>query len=136
MVYLATKNITTKRPSKKLDYKYIGPYPVIKKISENNYELDLPSGVRIHPIFHISLLEDAANVDATEAGRDDVEVEADEYEAEKILDVRTEDGRVEYEVKWKGYDNSENTWEPANHLMNAQRLLKNFHQRRRKRQQE
>ena len=136
MVYLATKNITTKRPSKKLDYKYIGPYPVIKRISENNYELDLPSGVRIHPIFHVSLLESATDVDATEAGRDDVEVETDEYEAEKILDVRTKDGRIEYEVKWKGYDNSENTWEPANHLMNAQRLLKNFHQHRRKRQQE
>ena len=37
MVYLATKNITTKRPSKRLDYKYIGPYKLTKKISENNY---------------------------------------------------------------------------------------------------
>ncbi|KAL9572139.1 hypothetical protein ACKAV7_003717 [Fusarium commune] len=43
MVYLSTKNITTKRPSHKLDFKYIGPYKIVKKVSKNNYELDLPS---------------------------------------------------------------------------------------------
>ena len=108
MVYLATKNITTKRPSKKLDYKYIGLYKVIKKISENNYELDLPLKVRIHPIFHISLFKNAADIDAIKAGRDNVEIEINKYEAEKILDVRIKDGRIKYKVKWKGYNNSEN----------------------------
>ena len=37
MIYLATKNITTKKPSKKLDYKYLKLYQVIKKILKNNY---------------------------------------------------------------------------------------------------
>ena len=37
MVYLAIKNIITKKPSKKLDHKYLGPYKVTKRISENNY---------------------------------------------------------------------------------------------------
>ena len=37
MVYLATKNIIIKKLSKKLDYKYLGLYKVIKRISENNY---------------------------------------------------------------------------------------------------
>ena len=37
MVYLAIKNIITKRLSKKLNYKYLGLYKVIKRISENNY---------------------------------------------------------------------------------------------------
>ena len=37
MVYLAIKNIIIKRPSKKLDYKYLGLYKVTKRISENNY---------------------------------------------------------------------------------------------------
>ena len=37
MVYLAIKNIIIKRLSKKLDYKYLKLYKVIKKISENNY---------------------------------------------------------------------------------------------------
>ena len=37
MVYLAIKNIIIKRPNKKLDHKYLGPYKVTKRISENNY---------------------------------------------------------------------------------------------------
>ena len=37
MVYSAIKNITIRRPSKKLDYKYLGLYKIIKRISENNY---------------------------------------------------------------------------------------------------
>ena len=37
MVYLVIKNIIIKSLSKKLNYKYIGLYKVIKKISENNY---------------------------------------------------------------------------------------------------
>ena len=37
MVYLAIKNIITKKPSKKLDYKYLKLYKIIKRISKNNY---------------------------------------------------------------------------------------------------
>lgn len=87
MVYLSTKNITTKRPSKKLDNKFLGPYPIVKKISENNYQLELPSKVRIHPVFHISLLESAADTIKVHTEADDIEVEGEqEYEPERILD--------------------------------------------------
>lgn len=34
------------------------------------------------------------------------------YEVEKIVSSRLKNGRKEFEVKWKGYDHSENTWEP------------------------
>jgi hypothetical protein len=61
MVYLSIKNITIKRPSHKLDYKYIGPYKIKKRISENNYKLDLPPKVRLHKTVHVSLLESAAD---------------------------------------------------------------------------
>ena len=37
IIYLAIKNIITKKPSKKLDYKYLKLYKVTKRISENNY---------------------------------------------------------------------------------------------------
>ena len=88
MVYLATKNIITKKPSKKLDYKYLGPYKVTKRISENNYQLDLPLKVRIYSIFYISLLKDAINVKLINTGRNNVKVNEKEYEAEKVLDTR------------------------------------------------
>ena len=64
MVYLAIKNIIIKQLNKKLDYKYIGPYKIIKKILKNNYELDLLLGIRIYLTFYISLLENVTNINA------------------------------------------------------------------------
>ena len=58
-VYLLRKNIKTKRPSNKLDFKKLGPFKVAKRIGTLNYELDLPQGMKIHPVFHILLLEPA-----------------------------------------------------------------------------
>ena len=88
MVYLATKNIITKRPSKKLDYKYLELYKVIKRISENNYQLDLPPKVRIYPIFYISLLKNVTNVEPISTGRDNVKIKEKKYEAKKVFDMR------------------------------------------------
>jgi hypothetical protein len=134
MVLLATKNINTKRPNKKLDYKYIGPYKILEKISENNYKLELSPKVRLHPIFHISLLEPTEGTIMVKTDNETEVEDLEEYEAERILDMRKErpDGtkQIEYLVKWKGYMASENTWEPPEHLNHVQRLLKNFHQRR------
>ena len=99
MVYLAIKNIITKRLSKKLDYKYLGPYKVTKRISENNYQLNLPPKVRIYLIFYISLLENAINVKPISTGRDNVKVNEKKYEAEKVFDTRNYQRKIEYLVK-------------------------------------
>ena len=88
MVYLVIKNIITKRLNKKLDYKYLGLYKVTKRISENNYQLDLPPKVRIYPIFHISLLKDVINVELISTERDNVKVNEKEYKVKKVFDTR------------------------------------------------
>ncbi len=56
-VYLFYKNIIIKRLNDKLDFKKFGPFIIICKISEYNYELLLFKTMQIHPIFHISLFE-------------------------------------------------------------------------------
>ena len=68
MVYLVIKNIIIKRLNKKLDYKYIGPYLVIKKILKNNYELNLLLKVKIYLIFYISLFKDVTNINVIKTG--------------------------------------------------------------------
>ena len=88
MVYLVTKNIITKKPNKKLDHKYLKPYKVTKRISKNNYQLNLPSKVRIHPIFYISLLKDVINVKPINTGRNNVKVNKKKYKAKKVLNTR------------------------------------------------
>ena len=38
------------------------------------------------------------------------------FEIEEILDMRFRNGRREYLLKWKGYPQSENTWEPEENI--------------------
>ena len=61
---------------------------MIKRISENNYQLDLPFKVRIYPIFYISLLKDAINVKLINTGRNNVKVNEKKYKAKKDFDTR------------------------------------------------
>jgi len=56
-VYLDSKNI--KLPTAgahKLGHRFIGPYKILKRIGPVSYELELPESMRIHDVFHVSLL--------------------------------------------------------------------------------
>jgi len=127
-VYLLRKNIKTKRPSSKLDFKKLGPFLIKRVLGPLNCEFSLPKGMRIHPIFHTNLLE-PAHPDAKLQTQ--VEVEPDrEYEVEEILDQRQSGRKQEYLIKWEGYDHSENTWEPTKHLKNCGKALKEWHEKK------
>ena len=131
--YLLRKNIKTTRPSDKLDYTKLGPFRVSKVLGPVNYELDLPAKMRIHPRFHISVLEpaDPETPLQTNPPGIDPSSQSAEYEVETILDRRLtkRQGRKpqkwEYLIKWKGYEASENTWEPRSNL-NCDEELENF----------
>src|SRR5882762_1964397 len=56
-VWLNAENLMTERPSKKLDFKRLGPFRVLRKVSDLAYELKLPSSFRIHPVISASRLE-------------------------------------------------------------------------------
>ncbi len=59
-VWLLRRHIKTTWPSTKLDYKKLGKFKIIQKVSSYAYKLDLPPSMKIHPVFHISLLEPVA----------------------------------------------------------------------------
>jgi hypothetical protein len=40
-----------------LDYIKLGPFRILKKITEVNYELDLPVKMKIHPVQHVVILK-------------------------------------------------------------------------------
>jgi len=100
-VWLRRKHIGTTRPSNKLDHKQIGPYTILEKVGSRAYKLDLPATVRIHPVFHISLLKPTASTEPISQCQQTppppvIIQEQHEWEVEKILDSRRHRYQIQY----------------------------------------
>jgi hypothetical protein len=136
-VWLDARNLTTKRPSKKLDHRRLGPYKVIQKISSHVYKLQLPKTMKIHPVFHVILLTPYRKDPIIERHLPpppDPEVVdgTPQWEVEEILDSRIRRGgrwvKFEYLVHWKDYPMEERSWEPADTITeDVPDLVAKFH---------
>ena len=130
-VWLLSPNVRTERPSKKLDWKRLGPFPITKRIGTQAYKLELPSSMRIHPVFHVSLLD--PHKPSTIPGRTNpppppvVVDDKQEFEIEQILDSEVKRKHLYYLIKWKGYPISDNSWQPVENVKNAPQLVESFH---------
>ena len=134
-VWLDAKDIKTDRPSRKLSDKRYGPFKVVKVVSQNAYQLDLPPSMKLHPVFHTVKLRPyyPNTIPGREAPRRPppvVEGDEPEWEVESIKDSRLV-GRhgFQYLVKWKGFPHEESTWEPACNLKNAAAAVEEFHKK-------
>lgn len=131
LVYVEAKHLPTTRPSQKLDFRRHGPLKIIKKISSHAYQVARPAAwsKAVHDVFHVSLLS-RAHVDPARQGTTappPILVNGQiEFVVEQILNEKTVHGKVHYLVKWKDYDETENSWEPAENCANAQDKIKEF----------
>ena len=126
-IYLLRQNIKIVQSSNKLDYTKLGPFQVKRVKNKMNYELDLPKKMRIFLIFYISLLE-PANLNTliqTNLSGIDPEFQIKELEVKVIRKKRQKGQKVEYLIKWLGYEEEENTWESTTNL-NCQDLMSEF----------
>src|ERR1700689_4796576 len=119
------KNIKSDRPSQKLDVKRLDPFKILEIVGESQvaFKLELPSQMRIHPVFHASLLEPyKANTlpNRVQPTPPAIVIEDElEYVVDRILDSKIERGRLKYYIHWEGYPPEERTWEPFSNLDNA-----------------
>lgn len=137
-VLLEATHISSDRPSQKLGAKRYGPFKIVEKVGASAFKLELPpTWRRVHPVFNEALLSPyiAANFDVQMRPGPPPPIllrDEEEFEVERILDSRMHRrGRgtheLQYLVKWKGYGDAENTWEPAANLEHARRNVDDFH---------
>ena len=106
LVWLNSSNISTMRPSKKLDWKHLGSFKVVKCIGLQAYKLALPASMHhIRNTFHISLLDPIKHTSIPPHGLITAPSTAyvkdyqKHFEVDDILDSRHIKNKLEYLIK-------------------------------------
>ncbi|MBW0505210.1 hypothetical protein O181_044925 [Austropuccinia psidii MF-1] len=134
MVWLSCKKIKSARSTENLSERWLGPFPILKKVRPHAYHLKLPSQCKsIHPVFYISLLEPLKTSTIPNRNQEPpfsiIIEEEEEWEVSQILDSNLKRRKLWYLVEWKGFsqDPGRSTWEPTETLKNFPELFKDFH---------
>ena len=85
----------------------------------------------MHPTFHVNRLSPWKGNEVNgllPPPPEPIEVEGEEeYEVDEIRDSRMYRRQLQYLVRWKGYGEAGNSWEPAKFLQNAPDKVREFH---------
>jgi Chromo (CHRromatin Organisation MOdifier) domain len=132
-VWIEGTHLKTAHPTTKLRAKRFGPLKITEAISPMTYRVQLPTQWRIHNVFHATLLHPYKTMELY--GRTfsepppDLIAGQEEWEVENVLASRRQ-GRwkkLQYLVKWKGFSEVHDSWEPSENLENAHEAISNFH---------
>ena len=124
-VLLSTQNLKLlNQKSKKFKTRFIGPYLIEKKVSSQAYKLKLPNTMKVHPVFHISLLKEYRSNNPEQDTPDEIPAVGDqmygeEFIVDHIVDHKTGPFPDYYEkgpallfrTKWEGYGPEDDTWQ-------------------------
>jgi hypothetical protein len=129
-VLLSTKYLHLKhsKKSRKLLPKWIGPFEFVQVVGLVAYKLKMNPGWRVHPVFHVSLLEPSLESGRVQPPPPPIEMEgALEYEVDSILEHRfwgIKNPKAYYKVAWKSYGIEHNSWE--SNVVNAPEVVADY----------
>jgi hypothetical protein len=130
-VWLEATHLKIRHQKTKLKPKRYGPFKIIKEISPVAYQLRLSVAWGIYDVFHASLLlpyhETTAHSPNFSQPPPELIDGEEEYQVECIMGhQKTGRGnKLQYLVKWVGYPESDNTWEPVDQI-HAPDLIKHY----------
>ncbi|KAI2646957.1 Transposon Tf2-9 polyprotein [Labeo rohita] len=131
-VYLSTRNINLKTDSKKLTARFIGPFKITHRSNPVTFRLQLPTSLRIHPVFHQSQLKHvffsplSPQVPAPPPPR--VVDGGPAYTVRRILDSCPRGRGTQYLVDWEGYGPEERSWVPGRFILDPA-LIQDYRRR-------
>ena len=104
----------------------------MKLVGTNAIELRLPHSMRIHPVVNISRVkpycERLLGQPVSAPGPSNItEDREEEYEVDYVVDSRYKGKCLEYLVHWRGWSETDRTWEPLSNLGNAATAVRDFH---------
>jgi hypothetical protein len=116
-----SRHIKTKRASKKLDAKLHGPFR-ITRLGRNGRSatLELPPRWRIHPTFHITLLEPYRGNPNRAPPPVEIDADGEGWTPKVIVAAGPDDDNPRHHkflVKWVGYGHEETLWETYAHMV-------------------
>ena len=101
-------------------------------MSHTSYQLKLPPQWQLHDVFHATLLtpykETALNGQSYQEPAPDLIDGQPEWEVESILKVRKRRNQLQYLVRWKGFSEAHDSWEPTKDV-HAEELVQEFYKR-------
>jgi Chromo (CHRromatin Organisation MOdifier) domain len=97
------------------------------------YRVQLPTQWKIHDTFHAALLHPHKTTELY--GNAFIEPPPDlidgheEWEVENVLASQRQGRwkRLQYLIRWKGFSEAHDSWEPPENLENAHEAIKDFH---------
>ena len=123
---------------KGLMWRYEGPFKILKRVGKVAYKLELPSKLKFHPVFHVSMLKpyykDEDNPRRMESQRAPIGIrssydrEVESIIADRWIRPRNQPAPHEYIVIWKGHPEIEASWEPAKALWQFIEHIQRFHE--------
>ncbi len=126
-VLLQSINIHTLQSKKKIDYKQLRSFRILKKINMQAYKLELSERYdTIHLIFHVFLLKFWHLRDENSKSQIILIKEKEKWKIKKILDQWIKKEKIKYLVQWADSFFYENFWESMKNLSNAKKIIENY----------
>ena len=135
LVWIDGTHYNMGQASRKLAFKWVGPFPIVRRVSEVAYELRITEGWKhIHLVINETHLKSYVQPTFEQQQKRfnsliiPIAGEEKLLEVKEILDSCWRNDLLQYLVKWRGQPWEERTWEWWNNILKgAQQLCDKFH---------